>query len=188
MVNMLDPFSGAPGSSPGPATTRYPEGVKIPMLSWNVYIGDFNTGEIMVFNIFNYRSFYNACLKAKKKFKGDKEGFAEEVKSWLRYFFWSKCEWEVVLQHWPSGEQYGLRKVFTLEEMYHDMKYPEDKLLGSPDRRFQVRVFPEHNRFREKKIDVFEQVNNNWGQFIDYLWNNRKELKEVKKDGTEATA
>ena len=96
------------------------------------------------------------------------------------YYFWSKCEWEIILDHWPSGEHYSMRKIFTLEEMHNDLKYPEDKLLGAPDRRFEVRVFPEHNRYKVKKIDAYDQVMNNWERFIDYLWENRDELKEKK--------
>ena len=150
------------------------------MLTWNVYVGDFNSGEIKLYNIFNHWAFYGSCIKANKQHKEDKEGFAEEVRQNLMYYFWSKCEWEIVLQHWPSGELYGLRKIFSMQEMYHDLKYPEDKLLGAPDRRFQVRVFPEHNRYKVKKIDVYDQVMNNWDRFIDYLWDNRKELKARK--------
>lgn len=150
------------------------------MLCWNVYVSSFNDSEITTMNIFNHGSFYNDCVKAKKKFNEDRDAFAEQVRRSLMYYFWSKCEWEVILQHWPSGEYYNMRKVFTTEEMYHDLKYPEDKLLGS-DRRFEVRVFPEHNRFRDKKIDVYEQVMNNWNVFIDWLWEHRKELKERKR-------
>lgn len=150
------------------------------LLCWNVYIGDFNSGEIKEWNVFNHWAFYDDCVKAKKKFKKDKEAFAKEIRSSLMYYFWSKCEWEIILDHWPSGEHYNMRKIFTLEEMHNDLKYPEDKLLGAPDRRFQVRVFPEHNRYKVKKIDVYDQVMNNWERFIDYLWENRDKLKEKK--------
>lgn len=150
------------------------------MLCWNVYVSDFNSGRIKTYNIFQHHGFYDECVKAKKKHKDDKEGFGKDVHGWLTYYFWSKCEWEVILDHWPSGEIYNMRKVLTLEEIYHDLKYPEDKLFSAPDRRFEIRVFPEHNRFREEKIDVFAQVENNWDVFIDYLWEHRSELKARK--------
>ena len=153
------------------------------MLIWNVYVGDFNTGKIKLYNIFNHYSFYNDCVKAKKKFKDDKEGFAEEVRRDLHYYFWSKCEWEIILDHWPSGELYDMRRTLTAQDMYSGLKYPEDKLLAAPDKRFEIRVFPEHNRFGCEKIDVYSQVMLNWDVFIEYLWNNRKELKARKKDG-----
>ena len=118
------------------------------MLTWNVYVGDFNTGKIELYNIFNHWAFYDDCVKAKKKFKDDKEGFAEEVRRDL--------------------------------EMYHDLKYPEDKLFSDHERKYEVHVFPEHNRYCDKKIDVYEQVMNNWDIFIDWLWDRRSELKARK--------
>ena len=87
------------------------------MLCWNVYIGDFNKREIIKYNIFDNWSFYDACLKAKRKFKDDKEGFAKEVKSWLSYLFCAKCEWEIILDHWPNGEWSELRQKMTVQQM-----------------------------------------------------------------------
>ena len=87
------------------------------MLCWNVYMSDFNNREIKVFNIFDHGSFYGECVRAKKKFKDDKEGFANEVKGWLYYFFWAKCEYEIILDHWPSGELYELRNDVTPAEL-----------------------------------------------------------------------
>ena len=101
------------------------------------------------------------------------------------YYFWSKCEWEIVLDHWPNGEYYELRKVLSLQKLYDAMNavgegYPDSKLLATMDRRLEIRVFPENNRFQCEKIDVYEQVISNWEIFIDYLWNHRSELKARK--------
>ena len=155
------------------------------MLCWKVYVGNFNTGEIEKHNIFDHVSFYNDCVKAKKKFKDDRDGFEDEVRRSLMYYFWSKCEWEIVLDHWPNGEYYELRKVLSLQKLYDAMNavgegYPDSKLLATMDRRFEIRVFPENNRFQCEKIDVYEQVISNWEIFIDYLWNHRSELKARK--------
>lgn len=177
-VSILGSYPKYPGSTPGPAINKLNEGEN--MLQWNVYRGDCNSGEIIVYNIFNHWSFYEACVKAKKKYNEDREGFEKEIRSCLMYYFWSKCEHEVVLEHWPSGEMYGLRKTFTKKEMCCDLKYPEDKLFCDSERAYEVHVFPEKNRYKKKKIDIYDQVMNNWDVFIDYLWNNRKELKVRK--------
>jgi len=42
-------------------------------------------------------------------------------------------------------------------------------------------VYPKDYEKHPLKIDVYEQVMNNWDVFIDYLWNNRKELKARRK-------
>lgn len=45
------------------------------------------------------------------------------------YYFWSKCEWEIILSDFPPSD-----------------------------------------RFKKKKVDVYEQVMLNWDKFINYLW------------------
>lgn len=81
------------------------------MLQWNVYVGDFNSGEIKTYNIFNHFSFHHCCLDAMKDFGDDKERFAEEIDSWMKYYFWCKCEWEIIIDHWPSNERMSNKKV-----------------------------------------------------------------------------
>ena len=156
------------------------------MLCWNVYYGDFNRKEIEVFNIFDHWGFYDSCVKARKKYKDDKEGFAKEVKICLHYYFWSKCEWETVLTHWPNGELYELRKEMTIGELRKALGAigkdydSRDTFMPKPDREVTIHVFPNYYVKHNKKIDVCEQVMNNWDIFINYLWDNRKELKARK--------
>lgn len=156
------------------------------MLCWNVYCSDFNGKEIKLFNIFDHWSFYNECVKAKKKFKEDKEAFAKEVKGWLMYYFWSKCEWEIILDHWPSGEWYELRttmKVSDMVDMYRSAGINCDSWRISEnviDKEITLEAFPEWHKYKQEKIDVYDQVMNNWDIFIDYLWDHRNELKARK--------
>lgn len=110
------------------------------MLTWNVYISEFNDNRIETYNVFDHYSFMEDCRKNAKKCADNKEAFAEKVRRDLMYYFWSKCEWEIILSHWPPRED-----------------------------------------AREEKIDVYDQVMLNWNVFIDYLWENRKELTRRKK-------
>lgn len=112
------------------------------MLCWNVYVGDFNTRKIEPYNIFRHHGFKEDVAKAARKLKDNKDAFEEEVRNSMMYFFWSKCEWEIILRQWP----------------YRDVD-------------------------RDVKIDVYDQVKQNWEIFIDWLWDHRKELiKEVRDD------
>lgn len=151
------------------------------MLCWNVYYGDFNSREIKVYNIFEHFSFYKDCVKAKKKFKEDKDGFAEEVRSSLMYYFWSKCEWEIILSNWPDGELSEMRTTMKLRDAIKALQ-PDNIMVHTSalDRDVAVKVYPEWFKYHEEKIDVYDQVMNNWDIFINYLWENRKELKERK--------
>ena len=71
------------------------------MLTWNVYIEDINKRCIEVHNIFNHSRFVDDLKKARNKFKDDKEGFTEQLRRELMYYYWSKCEWEVIITSWP---------------------------------------------------------------------------------------
>ena len=114
------------------------------MLQWNVYYGNFNAKQIEVHNIFNHYGFVEDCKKYAKKYNGKKdpegdfEKFSESVRRSLMYYYWSKCEWEIILSGWPQSD-----------------------------------------RFREEKVDVYDQVMLNWDVFIRYLWENRSELKKL---------
>lgn len=106
------------------------------MLCWNVFYGNINSKKIETFNVFDHSSFYKDCVKAKKKYSKDREAFTQAVRTSLMYYFWSKCEWEVIIQHWPPCE-----------------------------------------RYQDAKIDVYDQVSQNFDIFMDYLWSHLKELK-----------
>lgn len=108
------------------------------MLEWNVYIEDWNNKTIKKHNIFDHYSFMEDCKRIAKKFDEIDE-FEIQIKRSLMYYYWSKCEWEIVLC--------GL---FSRDD------------------------------FDDEKIDVYDQVMMNWDRFIDYLWENRTELKRRK--------
>ena len=80
-------------------------------LVWNVYIGNFNAQCIEVFNIFHHVRFFADLKKIAKKYKNDREMFEEEVRRNLMYYYWSKCEWEIILTGWPQREGYNDEKV-----------------------------------------------------------------------------
>ena len=50
------------------------------MLEWNVYVGNFNAKKIETHNVFHHTRFTEDCRAAAKKFKDDKDAFAEEVR------------------------------------------------------------------------------------------------------------
>ena len=71
------------------------------MLSWYTYTYNPNAKRIESYDIFSHGGFLKDCRAAAKKFRKDKGSFAEEVKTSLMYYFWSKCEWETILSAWP---------------------------------------------------------------------------------------
>lgn len=74
------------------------------MIKWNVLYENFNKKKIESYNIFQNTAFTKDCLKACKKYTNDREKFLEEVKRSLMYYFWAKCEWEIIVTGWPQRE------------------------------------------------------------------------------------
>ena len=74
------------------------------MLEWNVFVEDINRREIIEYNIFNHGSFI-AGVKNLEKSRPNRKEFEEQLNRLLRYYFWSKCEWEIVLSEWPPPRQ-----------------------------------------------------------------------------------
>lgn len=71
-------------------------------LEWNAYYEDFNGKKIVPFNVFHHTRFNEDVKKSFKKNKNDFETFKKELKSNLMYYYWSKCEWEIILAAWIS--------------------------------------------------------------------------------------
>lgn len=87
------------------------------MLEWNVLYEDWNTREITSFNIFNHSGFYNDCKRYADEYKDDKWKFAKEVRNSLMYYFWSKCEWEVIVSSWPPIKEFKDKKISVFDQV-----------------------------------------------------------------------
>ena len=71
-------------------------------LVWNVIYHSVNEDKIKTFNVFNHGGFREDLKKLYKKYP-EKEEFAEELRRSLMYYFWCKCEWEIIIGPWCGG-------------------------------------------------------------------------------------
>ena len=126
-------------------------------MKWNVYRHNINKGKIEVYNIFDH---YNFCKEVKKHLEecSDKEEFVEKLRCSLFYYFWAKAEHEVVITSWtPHIKIEELNRLNTEREKYVKEWGREPRsLYVQPD------IF--------KKVDIYEQVMNNWEVFLEYVW------------------
>ena len=136
-------------------------------LVYNVYIEDFNSKKIKVFNIFNSYRFYEDLLKINKKYKDNFEEFSQQVKSSIMYSFWSKCEYEIILTSWPA--------YVNSEEIDRLVSKREEKL-----KKYNHFYIDYVNLTVGEKIDVYDQIMLNWDIFIKYLWENKNLIKKRK--------
>ena len=73
-----------------------------------------------------------------------------------------------------------MRTKTTIGDLCDKLGCKKEYESAKDDTPVTIRVFPDYNKREERKIDVYDQVMANWAVFIDYLWENRKELKGRK--------
>jgi hypothetical protein len=84
-------------------------------LKWNVCVE--RNGEFVSYNVFDHYSFDEAVRKDFKKYKDDFNAFADKLKSEAMYYYWSKCEWEMLLSTWPPCDRYQPKKVDVYDQL-----------------------------------------------------------------------
>ena len=86
-------------------------------MHWRVICEDFNGLRIADYDIFEHGGFSEDVKKAYKKYRNDHDSFCESVRKSLAYYFWSKCEWEVIVSAWPPSDRVRERKVDVYEQV-----------------------------------------------------------------------
>ena len=146
-------------------------------MEWNVYCFNINAQKIETYNIFKHYSFLEYVNKAAKNYK-TKEEFVKQLKRELQYYFWAKCEWELVIEITEDNRIFLNPWVGCREPEKVRIDITDDTNLDW--RSFAEKHIREQIYGGKAKIDVYDQVNYMWDDFVDYVWNNRKELlKEV---------
>lgn len=86
-------------------------------MHWNVIFEDFNGRRIDTFDIFKHGRFADDVRKAYRRHRDDFGAFGEDVRRSLMYYFWSKCEYEVIVSAWPPSDRVRERKVDVYEQV-----------------------------------------------------------------------
>lgn len=86
-------------------------------MQWYVYVEDINARRIKEYNIFEHYRFMEDIKQIYKKHKDDYDTFCEEVRRSLQYYFWSKCEWEIILSDWPPSDTFKELKVDVYDQV-----------------------------------------------------------------------
>ena len=124
---------------------------------WNVYVENRNTKRIEIYNIFEHASFRKDVEEAYATCR-TKDEFVEQLKRSLMYYFWSKCEWEVIITEWPTHIPIEeVNRLVAEVEKYceHYDTYPHNIGVNLPV---------------AEKIDVYDQVMLNWEVFSNHVW------------------
>lgn len=138
-------------------------------MEWNVYIYNINHNKIEKYNVLSHWWFVKDIKKIKNK-----DEFVKKLESELRYYFWSRSEWELIIKITKDN------RIFLIP--WCGCRNPEEvKIDVTNETNFDWRTFAdEHTKKQiydnEAKIDVFDQVMFNWNLFVEYVWEHRKEL------------
>lgn len=143
-------------------------------MEWNVYNYDINSRKIKSFDIFKHSGFYHDVEKHLKKYK-DKNEFADKLKSSLMYYFWSRSEYELIIEINEDN------RIFLIP--WCGCTEPEKAKIDVTDNKnFNWRDFAEEHIKKQiyknkAKIDIYDQVISNYDEFVDFCWNSKRRRK-----------
>ena len=86
------------------------------MLKWYVYLEDVNRKRIIKYNIFDHYNFHKDLKNIIKKIN-NKDEFSEKVKHSAMYYFWSKCEYEILITTWIGRKDFKDEKVDVYDQL-----------------------------------------------------------------------
>ena len=95
------------------------------MLEWNVYFGNFNRQCIETVNILGHSGTVKEIAEAYKKSGDNRAVFEDEVRRVLHYYYWCKCEWEIILSGWPPSDRFKDAKV----DVYSQIELNWDRFM-----------------------------------------------------------
>lgn len=144
---------------------------------WMVLYHNFNSDKIEQYNVLKYRE--DDIKKIRKKCK-TKEEFSEKLKREMMYYYWSKCQWEliitktednrIILTPWCGCKNPDEVAIDVTDDNNFDW-------IGFADKHIKKQVYD-----NEEKIDIYSQLTYVWDSFVDYCWNHRFKYERKKKE------
>lgn len=92
-------------------------------LEWNVFYADFNTKQVRVVNVFNHMCFFDAVSTLLNSCSS-KQDFSIKLDAVARRYFWSKCEYELILDSFPE------RGIDTKIDVYAQLRLNWDAFVN----------------------------------------------------------
>lgn len=141
--------------------------------SWTVTHYDCNRNVICKYDVLKYRENDIKTLKKKCKTKAE---FADKLKQELMWRYWSKAEWELIIETtddnriwlspWCGCRNPGQVKIDVTESKDFDWKTIAKDYIHYGN---------------EAKIDVWDQIEFCFDKFITYCWEYRHKWQRNKK-------
>ena len=144
------------------------------MKSWLVKNFDFNKQAIIDYDVLKYRE---EQIKKMKKKATTKEEFSEMLRGEFQWQYWSRAEYELIIEiddgrvwlmPWVGCREPNKVRIDVTDDNSFDWRGFAETHLGNQTYK------------NEAKIDVFDQLDYVWDEFITYLWTTR--LKYERKN------
>ena len=139
-------------------------------LSWLVKNFDCNAQKIVDYDILKYRTDF---IKKLKKKCDNKEEFTTKLRQEMTYHYWSRAEWELIIE--ITEDNRVVIKPWV--GCYDEKKAAVDV---TDDTTFDWRGFAEYHIGKqiyenEAKVDVWDQISydNQFEKLVDYCWHTR---------------
>lgn len=146
-------------------------------LAWLVKNYSINTDKIWDYDVLKYRE--DQIKKFKKKC-ATKEEFAEAMRRELRWQYWSRAEYEVIveidennciwLKPWVGCTDPDGVKIDVTDDTSFDWR-------GFAEKHISSRVYK-----NEAKVDIWDQLEHVWDDFVTYCWEYCHKWQRKKKE------
>ena len=132
------------------------------VLTWKVKNYNFSSDQIWDYDVLKYRE---DIVKKFKKECVTKEEFAEAMRWEMRYQYWSRAEYEIIVEIDTNGR-------IWLKPWVGCVNPEEVKIDVTNDKKFNWRGFAEKHinsqiYKNEAKVDIWDQIEWQWNEFVD---------------------
>ena len=134
-------------------------------LSWMVKNYETNSNVIKDYDVLKYREEF---IKKLKKKKPDKAEFAKEMRSEMMYHYWSRTEYELIMKVTENGSI-----ILSPWMGQRNSKEAEIDVTDNPDfdwKGFAAEFYKKKGHKGEVKIDIWDQIEYRFDEFVDYCW------------------
>lgn len=148
-------------------------------IEYYVFEIDINTTKIKWFNIFNQSVLQDIQRLLKNKEIDSKNKFKDRLNSIFMYYYWSKCEHEVLISPWPqvrlcegrlNKNNLTINKDWYAEgeDLQYECKNPEmfEKMTRLKSGEFYLQNQADYSH---TKMDVYEQIKRNLDLITDVV-------------------
>jgi hypothetical protein len=138
------------------------------VLTWKVKNYFWNHDTVSDYDVLQYRA---DLVKKLKKKCANKSEFSEEMRREMMWQYWSRAEYEVIIEIDEDNR-------IWIKPWVGCTNPEEVKIDVTDDESFDWRGFAEKHLDRQiyknkAKIDIWDQIEWCWDEFIDYLWYTR---------------